>query len=199
MSFRKVKTRFYFTAAFGFSTAPASVGIPFDIHKLSGLPILVVDDNATNREVVTEMLQNWRMRPQAVCDAEAALAELTRASADGRPFRVVMLDALMPGQDSFTLAGQIRQRAELDGTLIMMLASADCAEEAARCRELGIANYLTKPIGQSELFDAVVSTLAPRRSSDTAFLRAPQPTTVIRSLRVLLAAYRLNSSFTLIP
>ena len=180
-------SRFYFTAAFEISAAPGRADFSLELHKLADLPILVVDDNATNREVVTEMLQNWQMRPHGVSDAASAMSELARASAGGQPFRVVMLDALMPGQDGFTLAGQIRQRTELKNTLIMMLASADCAEDAARCRELGIATYLTKPISQSELFDAVASTVIPRRGSDTSFFRAPQTTAATRPLRVLLA------------
>lgn len=180
-------SRFYFTAAFTLATAGTPAASPTGVHQLAGLPVLVVDDNATNRDVITEMLQNWQMRPHAVTNAEAALAELARAAAGGQPFRIVMLDALMPGQDGFALAGQIRQRAELAGTLIMMLASADCADDAARCRALGIDTYLTKPVCQSELFDAVASSLSPRPSSDTAFLRAPRAAPAPRPLRILLA------------
>ena len=180
-------SRFYFTAGFKISTALPSVACAAGVHQFAGLPVLVVVDNANNREVVTEMLQNWQMRPQAVSNADVALAEIARASAVGQPFRILMLDALMPGQDGFELAGQIRERAALDGTLIMMLASADCAAAAARCRALGITTYLTKPVCQSELFDAVASAISPRPSSDTTFLRALRVTPARQPLRVLLA------------
>ncbi len=180
-------SHFHFTAAFGISTEPVAQEISSDARLLADLPILVVDDNATNRQIVTEMLQNWRMRPHAVCDATSALSELTRASSSGNPYRLVVLDALMPGEDGFALAGQIRQRPELQGTLVMMLSSADCAEDAARCRELGIASYLTKPISQSELFDAVASTVIPQQHLSGAPVSRPQKTTAVRPLRVLLA------------
>ncbi len=180
-------SRFYFTATFGIPTEPAAAPMFTDVEHLAELPILVVDDNATNRQIVAEMLRNWRMRPVAVSDAETALRELTRASAQGQPYRLVVLDAMMPGQDGFTLAGHIRQRAELHGTLIMMLSSADCADDAARCRNLGIATYLTKPISQSELFDAVATTVIPAQGTLTAPASAFQTIPATRPLRVLLA------------
>ena len=178
---------FHFTAALGISTKSANIETSPGIQHLADLSILVVDDNATNRQIVTEMLHNWQMRPFAVSNAESALAELTRASAQGQPYHLVVLDALMPGQDGFTLAGHIRQRAELQGTLIMMLSSADCAEDAARCRELGIATYLTKPISQSELFDAVATTVIPHQSAITSPVLTQQLISTTRHLRVLLA------------
>jgi two-component system sensor histidine kinase/response regulator len=180
-------SHFHFTAAFGDSSEPISPEISTEFHQLANLPVLVVDDNATNREIVTEMLQNWQMRPQAVSNAKAALLELDRASAEGMPYRLAVLDALMPGEDGFALARQIGQRSELQGMLIMMLSSADCAEDAARCRELGITAYLTKPVNQSELFDAVASTVIPEQDQTTSPETPARTVPAVLPLRVLLA------------
>src|SRR4029453_3400990 len=79
------------------------------------LPVLVVDDNATNRRILQEMLTNWHMKPTVVDGARAALAAMERARADGEPFALVLTDGMMPEMDGFELAGRIRQRSTLVG------------------------------------------------------------------------------------
>ena len=148
--------------------------------------MLVVDDNATNRAILTEMLTNWQMQPHPVADAGAALTELHRAADAGQPYRLMLLDALMPQCDGFQLAGEIRRQSKLDGTLLMMLSSADCAADAARCRQLGIHTYLTKPISQSELFDAVASTVAAHPAASGPIVEPTSRTPAARLLSVLL-------------
>jgi PAS domain S-box-containing protein len=180
-------SRFHFTAVFGIPAAPVEPEDSSDLDQLAGLPVLVVDDNASTRQILTEMLHNWRMRPRAAGDAASALRELTHAADGGRPYRLVVLDARMPGQDGFTLASQIRERREPPGALIMMLSSADCSEEAARCRALGITTYLTKPVSQSELFDAVASAVVPHPRSAVAASSKSDTSFLTRPLRVLLA------------
>ena len=179
-------SHFHFTAGFDLSAGPATRGPSPDLNRLDRLPVLVVDDNATNRQIVTEMLTNWGMRPCGVPDAHSALRELTRASSLGQPYNLVILDALMPGQNSFSLANQLCRHSELQGAIIMMLSSADCAEDVACCHALGISSYLTKPISQSELFDAVASAIFPRQDTRiTPVLPGPGPLAV-RPLRVLI-------------
>src|SRR5207302_11452174 len=116
---------------------------------LDGLPVLVVDDNATNRRILEEMLANWRMRPTVVDGGPAALAALERAQEAGEPFALVLLDAMMPGMDGFTLAEKIQEQPQAAGATLMMLSSAGGRGDAARCREIGVAAYLPKPIKQS--------------------------------------------------
>src|SRR5205085_10840186 len=124
---------------------------------------LVVDDNATSRRILEELLLGWRMRPTVVADAAAALRELRGAAAAGAPFPVVLIDAVMPETDGFTLAAQIRQSADLAGPLVMMLSSADHPRDAERCRALDVAGHLIKPIKPSELLDIVLNAMgAPR-------------------------------------
>ncbi|MDH3600641.1 MAG: ATP-binding protein, partial [Candidatus Tectomicrobia bacterium] len=149
---------FHFTARFGISTTREDRHV-VELNTLRDLPVLVVDDNATNRRILEEVLTNWHMQPTVVDSAQAALAALERAQNNGAPFALVLLDAMMPEMDGFTLAEQILQRPELAGATLMMLSSADQHRDAVRCRELGLAAYLTKPIKQSELQNTILTSL----------------------------------------
>ncbi len=124
--------------------------------SLEGLRVLVVDDNATNRLILREMLDSWCMNPTIVGDGPQAIAELERARRIRRPYDLLLLDAHMPGMDGFTVARQVRQHQELTDTQIMMLTSIDRYDASTLCAELGLASHLTKPIKQSELLDAIV-------------------------------------------
>jgi len=147
---------FHFTAYFGVQTGPLPVKQP---ARLEGLPVLVVDDNATNRHILAEVLANWQMRPTVVAGGRAALAALEKADREGEPFALILLDSDMPEMDGFALARYIQQRPDLAGARIMMLSSAGRQGDAARCRELGIVRFLLKPLKQSELLDAIVNAL----------------------------------------
>ena len=139
---------------------------------LENMRVLVVDDNATNRRILEEMLKNWRMRPTVVSNADDALRELVASVASGEPFPLVLLDGHMPDTDGFTLAEHIRNRPELLSSTMMMLTSGGQLGDVARCRELGIAAYLIKPITQSDLFDKIVQVL------DRANILKPSAATV---------------------
>ncbi len=148
---------FHFTARMGIGAAL----LPdpnYDID-LSGLPVLVVDDNATNRRILQELLTQWGMTPTLVEGGQAALDAMTRASEQGRPFSLVLLDAMMPEMDGFMLAERIQDHPELTRSVLMMLSSAGQPGDTAHCRELGLSAYLTKPFKQSELLDLIVTTL----------------------------------------
>jgi PAS domain S-box-containing protein len=153
---------FHFTARFALAppldSSEAFHPTPDTRHPtpLQGLPVLIVDDNATNRRILEEMLANWRMRPVAVEGGQAALQAMERAHEEGSPFAVVLLDAMMPEMDGFALAGEIQRRPHLVGATLMMLSSAGSAADANRCRELGVKAYLTKPIKQSDLLDTLM-------------------------------------------
>lgn len=126
---------------------------------LESLPVLIVDDNATNRAMLEETLSNWRMCPTAVSNGISAVVAMKRANAAGNPFPLVLLDAVMPEMDGFAVATQIKHDAELAGATIMMLSSDDRGGDASRCRDLGVACYLRKPITQSDLFDAILTAM----------------------------------------
>ena len=103
---------------------------------LSNLSVLVVDDNATNRQVLEEWLRGWQMQPVVRGDGLAALDAIWHSAANGRPFPLVLLDARMPDTDGLTLAATIRERVELAATRIILLSSGDYSTDLARLREL---------------------------------------------------------------
>jgi two-component system, sensor histidine kinase and response regulator len=148
---------FHFTVDFGRCEAPPAKAT--DPSVLQGLRVLIVDDNATNRRILLEMLQNWGMRPAAVAGASEGIAALQQAADAGDPFGLILTDAHMPGDDGFAFADRLRQSPDLCKSVIMMLTSGDHADDLSRCQHLGIRGYLIKPVKQSELFDAVVRTI----------------------------------------
>ena len=154
-----VGSTFHFTVLLGVGE-PAAVKPSSKWRSMTELPVLIVDDNATNRRILEEVFMNWRMRPVVVGGGTAALAELEKTSRAGQPFAVVLLDGHMPDMDGFALAQRISQDQRFAGIKLVMLTSAGQTEDAMRCRKLGISAYLTKPIKQSELFDVMVSAIS---------------------------------------
>ncbi len=182
---------FHFTLPIRLAQGPAARRtVPPEPRFVHGLPVLVVDDNATNRRILEEMLGNWGMQPMAVEGGREALAALEQARAAGKPFSLVLLDAMMPEMDGFMLAERIGHDEAMAGPTLMMLSSANRREDAARCRELGVDSYLTKPIRQSTLLDAIMTTLGAAASVEDR--TAPAQTGAAagvgrRTLRLLLA------------
>ncbi|HZZ14466.1 MAG TPA: response regulator, partial [Candidatus Sulfotelmatobacter sp.] len=158
-----------------------------EVHQLFDLPILVVDDNASNRRILREILTNWHMKPVLVNSGAEALSALGKVDSKNS-FALVLLDVHMPDMDGFAVAEQIRNSYEQQGIKVILLTSASRPSDVARCRELGISDYLSKPIKQSELFDAIVTAMAEhgrkreRYESASVFIQPSE-----RSLRVLLA------------
>jgi PAS domain S-box-containing protein len=179
---------FHFTPRLRRLPASPAQGPPAVAAELAGLRVLVVDDNATNRRILDEVLTHWRMKPTAVEGAEAALQTLRGAAAEGEPFPLILLDAQMPGLDGFALARQIRQHPDLAGATIMMLSSIDRQGSARQCQELGISRYLVKPVRPSDLLDAIVAVMG-RAATPPAEAKAPAPGPAVRTgkLRILLA------------
>src|SRR5256712_231047 len=180
---------FHFTADFGPATNIQVAAPVVEADALENLPALVVDDNATNRRILQDMLGNWRMKPSGAQGGPSALAAMERAIKENKPFPLVLLDAQMPDMDGFAVAEQIRSRPDLAGATIMMLTSDRQAGDAARCRELGIAACLTKPITQSDLLDAILRVLCKRILTAPQQLRdnrdtLPPPDRVLRFLLV---------------
>ncbi len=178
---------FHFTARFGRAKGPVTRPPAAQPAELRGLRALVVDDNATNRRILEEVLRNWGLKALAVDGGTAALAALGQAAAAGEPFSLVLLDAHMPEMDGFDLAGRIRQGPAKDRAAIIMLTSAGRPEDVARCRELGIDAYLMKPVKQSELFDALLAVLGQSLRHAAAPDGPRIPDSAPRRLRVLLA------------
>ena len=177
---------FHFTAKFTLATGQ-SPRKRLPVARLEGLHVLVVDDNDTNRLILEEILENWRMTPEVASRATEALRMLREQSQRGLGYDVLLIDANMPDMDGFSLAQEIRNDPALGSIVVMMLTSGDRPGDVARCRELGVSTYLVKPIKQSELFDAIVQAVAPEHSlaeiEDARLALSP----VHRELQVLLA------------
>ncbi len=179
---------FHFTAAFERQVRPSPAVSPSRPTALRGMRVLVVDDNLANRRILEMMLRGWGMEPTAMeCGADA-LCALQEAAGSARPFRLVILDVQMPGLDGFEVAERIQDDPNLSRAPILMLTSDRRKEDRDRCRELGVAGYLVKPVRQSELLQAIWEILSASPAtgraadeSDAQQLTSPRP------LRVLLA------------
>jgi PAS domain S-box-containing protein len=182
-------SRFMFTVLFGVPARPAAPARSRLPTSLKGLRVLVVDDNATNRRILEEMLSLWEMRPKTVSGGKAALEELERAAVAGRSYPLVLLDGNMPGMDGFAVAERIKEQPQLARASVMMLTSSARPGDRVRCLELGVASHLSKPIKRSDLLDTILDVLA-RRPSDrprrTGASAVPQ-SEGYRRLRVLVA------------
>jgi PAS domain S-box-containing protein len=170
-------SRFHFIARFARQPSPPASPPRFESVDLRDLPVLVVDDNAANRRIFDEMLAGWRMRPASVDGAAPGLAALARAVEAGTPFRLVLVDALMPGTDGFTFARQVRDDPRFAGTAVIMLTSAGLSQGRSRAHEAGVDAYLSKPVKQSDLLDAIVTLFgsAPAREASRRPRRAARP------------------------
>jgi two-component system sensor histidine kinase/response regulator len=146
---------FHFLARF-------SVGRPAPESELAGpadlcgIPVMVVDDNATNRRILGDMLRQWQMAPVLAASGREALDELEAAAKGGKPFSLVLTDASMPDMDGLELVKQIRQRPHLGHVKIIVLTSAGRWCDTGGCPGLGLETCLSKPVGQSELRNAIL-------------------------------------------
>ena len=150
---------FHFTLRLGLQKGPPVRQVPRELANLENLHVLAVDDTATNRRIIEEMLRNWRMQPALADSGQRALEMMAEAGNSGEPFRLLLLDVNMPVMDGFELAEEIRKHPEYEEITIIMLTSSGQRGDAARCRDLGIAAYLTKPVKQSSLLDAIMMVL----------------------------------------
>ncbi|HEY1759154.1 MAG TPA: response regulator [Bryobacteraceae bacterium] len=154
---------FHFTAIFGVATE-TEYPEP-DYERLIGMPALVVDDNSTNRRILTELLWFWKMRPASAASGMEALGMLRQAAERGDHFALVLTDCHMPEMDGFDLATRIRNSPHLTEAVVMMLTSGEQSGDIKRCREMGISAYLTKPVRRGELRSAIVRAVTGRSVS----------------------------------
>jgi signal transduction histidine kinase/CheY-like chemotaxis protein len=180
---------FHFTAMFTPGRASTIEAAPLEPVDLSNMPVLVVDDNETNRRILEELLLSWGLKPTMAASGDEALAILEHAHRSGTFFPLLLSDLQMPGMDGFALVERVRQNPELAGAIIMMLTSIGERGDGERCRELGVKAYLTKPIKQSDLRQAIWSVMgtAPNRNSRPALVRRHSVHEARPSLRFLLA------------
>jgi PAS domain S-box-containing protein len=179
---------FHFTARLGVQQHPQARPVPVEVASVHGMPVLVVDDNATNRRILEEMLSHWQMKPTLAESGPEALEALLQAARSGEPFPLALLDVQMPGMDGYTLAEEIRKNPEIAGATLLVLSSSSQSSESARRRELGIHAALNKPIKQADLWKAIMQAMGMPLSADARAEAAPEGTLQqTRPLRLLLA------------
>ena len=162
---------FHFTVRFGLAKdAPTHSWLK--LEGLAGLPVLVVDDNRTNRRILEDVLTNWGMEPHLAAGGPEALAQMEDAAHRDVPFRLALLDVMMPDMNGFAVAERVRENPRLTGCTMIMLSSAGQTENSVRCEELGIARYLIKPVKQSDLREAILRVLG----SQEIPIRVTEPT-----------------------
>ncbi len=176
---------FYFTASFEVRPGPEEPVAPPPV-SMQGLRMLVVDDCATNRLVLREVLSEWGAEVQEAHDGKQGLAELQRARNSAAPFDLVLLDCRMPGMDGFDVAQQIQQDSAFGGMTVMMLTSDNRAGDIARARQLGMAGYMVKPIKRDDLRKAIAAALAETHATTSEAVPEPAPETGKRPLHILL-------------
>jgi signal transduction histidine kinase/CheY-like chemotaxis protein len=161
--------------------------------SLSGLPVLVVDDNMVNRRYLEKTLRRWRMKPALAAGAAEGMAILTSAARKGDDFALVLMDLHMPGMDGVEAAQRIRATPETATVPIIMLSSSANLVDTERCRNLGIAAYLVKPVPTRDLMTSMVAVVAAQareaRETRAAAPAAPESPAdaATTPLRILLA------------
>jgi CheY-like chemotaxis protein len=146
---------FSFTATFGLAPGVRRRKMDFHDGDFQGVRVLVVDDNDTNRRVLSGMLRHCAMEVTAVETGTEALEQLRKGHESGEPFTLVLMDNMMPEMDGFELAEQISREPEWVEAKLMMISSAARREDAERCRTVGVPYYLSKPIRRSELLATI--------------------------------------------
>ena len=169
------------------STRPAKADAEAEV-ELAGVSVLIVDDNSTNCAILSAMLEHRGMEVATAASGAESLESLRRGARSGGAFRLVILDAHMPHMDGFEVAERIKDLPHYGSPVIMMLTSGGQRGDGARCRQIGIAAYLLKPIRRAELLRCIATVLAvgPQQQPDQLLTRHTFPVAE-PSLRVLLA------------
>ncbi len=156
-------------------------------QSLVDQPVLVIDDNEASRQILKEMLDHWGLKTATLADGEAAVEEVERAAKAGDPYRLLLVDVVMPDTNGFEVTRNLRQHADPDlaSTKVILLTSAIGEDESAKAAELKVARRLPKPVKQSELLGAIAAALggtdssAPSRSESSKIARTTSPAHVL--------------------
>lgn len=179
---------FHFTAEFRKAEAAVSPGGKAADGQLSGLKTLVVDDNATNRLILSKTLQGWGAEVRTVESGTAGLAEIENAAKNGKPYDLVLLDYFMPGMNGLEVTQRIKDRPDFFAGIIMMLTSDSRGSEINQAKALGVSEYLIKPVKRSELKDAILTSLGKRPQAPAAVpMPKPAEAAALKPVKILLA------------
>jgi PAS domain S-box-containing protein len=181
-------SKFHFVIPFFAGQKLEDTESPIDTNLLQDVPVLVVDDNATNRQILKEMLNTWKMKPTLVSNGGEALIALERSTTEQDTYGLIILDAKMPGMNGLEFTSFMNQDPHIPATPVIMLTSSWVRGDSARARELGIKAYLNKPIRRFDLLRAIKMALSkPNQEEHRPEPPAPIPANNHMALRLLLA------------
>jgi len=143
-------------------------------RDLMNLRVLVVDDNATNRQILRHQIFAWKMQKGSAAGGQEALEVLAKAAAEGAAYDIALLDMQMPGMDGLTLAREIKANPDIARTRLIILTSLGQQPEAEELKTAGIEAYLIKPVKQARLFDCLVSMMSKTPPPATGGKAAPK-------------------------
>ena len=158
---------FWFTALFGRQEEKKRIPAAKDLD-LNNLKVLIVDDNQTNRFVLTEYVKSWGCLPVEAVDGKEALIVFRDAVSSENPFDLILTDFQMPEMSGFYLANEIKKIASLKEVPIIVLSSSGKKGDGRSCKEIGVNGYLTKPIRRDEMKKAIVSVLGLSTDRETS-------------------------------
>ncbi|MBF0475832.1 MAG: response regulator [Deltaproteobacteria bacterium] len=180
-------SRFHFTITFGLQEDTVMPDVVPRSRGVENLPILIVDDHATTRHALEEILRGWKMKPVPASGGPEALNLLVQAELSGTSFPLSIIDVHMPGMDGFSLVEKAREQGRVTPAVIMLLTQAGYLDETERCRQLGVAAYLRKPVRPSALYDALMAALGrPAPIIEPASIEPRPSSKTKKPLRILL-------------
>ena len=166
---------FWFTLPLRMAVSVPAVPYPGEIV---GKRTLVVDDNATNAEILEHQARAGGMRCESVSSGSAALERLLAAHRAGDPFELAIVDMKMPGMDGLELAAHVRADPLLSGLRLILVTSLHSTDELARARSAGVSAYLSKPVRRQELYRALSQAVSGGAAA------APAPPATAPALRI---------------
>ena len=175
---------FSFTACFGSCEIAELVATPAAVAELEGVRVLSVDPDEGSMSFLRYVLDSWRMDATYAATGAEALTAMDLARTEGRPFTLVVLERSLPDMDGLSLATQIKQAPGGGDTVVIMMSSVGWRGDGMRCRDIGVAAYLTRPLDQSVLLQAVLETMRPKQAG---LITRHSLREARRSLRVLVA------------
>ena len=159
---------------------------PF-VPEIKGLRVLIVDDNLTNRKILRETLSAWKYVSEEAEDGKSALEKLRRSHDKGRPYQLVISDKNMPGMDGFELVEKIRKAPGYAGIPILILSSDRRKDDIKRAKELGVLDFLVKPVRRSRLYDSIINVLTKKSPEEAIRSRGIESALKGKPLMILLA------------
>jgi CheY-like chemotaxis protein len=185
---------FWFTAQLEKQAADAKAPERYS-RDLSDLRVLVVDDNAANRQILNHQILAWKIQTASAASGDEALTMLRAAAAEGKAYDLALLDVQMPEMDGFILASAIKGDSAIARTRLIVLTSLGQSLTAGELKAIGIEAYVSKPVKQSRLFDCLVNAMRETRavsvfskSAVAASVPIPsEPNLQLEKVRILLA------------